>query len=133
MRLFTWDKDGQRVWHDLPCRPYLYVEPGAKQRGDKVSIFKTNLRKKEFGNEYRRREYIKDQTSHRDEQGPLRIFESISAPQQFLVDQYGPDGLSRLVKYVSNKATIFQSGYLYHYAIVMLIGFPIFLTYIILI
>jgi len=49
-----------------------------------------------------------------------------------IIDQYGPDGLSRLVKYVSNKAIIFQSGYLYHYAFVMLIGFSIFLTYIIL-
>ena len=88
MRLYTWDSSGKRVWHDLPYNPYLYVEPGAKQRGDKISIYKTHLRKKEFGNEYRRREWINEQTSHRDEDGPLRIFESISAPQQFLVDQY---------------------------------------------
>tara|TARA_B100001123_G_scaffold227826_1_gene256348 strand:+ start:4371 stop:6278 length:1908 start_codon:yes stop_codon:yes gene_type:complete len=48
------------------------------------------------------------------------------------IDRYGPDGLSRLIKIVSDKAVNFQSGYLYHYAFVMLIGFSIFLTYLIL-
>jgi len=48
------------------------------------------------------------------------------------IDRYGPDGLSRLVKIISDKAVNFQSGYLYHYAFVMLIGFSILLTYLIL-
>ena len=48
------------------------------------------------------------------------------------IDKYGPDGLSKLVKTISNKAVNFQSGYLYHYAFVMLIGFSILLTYFIL-
>ena len=48
------------------------------------------------------------------------------------IDRYGPDGLSRLVKIISNKAVNFQSGYLYHYAFVMLLGFSILLTYLIL-
>ena len=48
------------------------------------------------------------------------------------IDRYGPDGLSRLVKIISDKAVNFQSGYLYHYAFVMLIGFSIILTYLIL-
>ncbi len=48
------------------------------------------------------------------------------------IDRYGPDGLSRLVKIISNKSVHFQSGYLYHYAFVMLIGFSILLTYLIL-
>jgi NADH-quinone oxidoreductase subunit L len=48
------------------------------------------------------------------------------------IDRYGPDGLSRLVKIISDKAINFQSGYLYHYAFVMLIGFSILLTYLIL-
>ena len=48
------------------------------------------------------------------------------------IDRYGPDGLSRLVKTLSDKAVNFQSGYLYHYAFVMLIGFSILLTYLIL-
>ncbi len=46
-----------------------------------------------------------------------------------LIDKYGPDGISRLVKIISDKAVNFQSGYLYHYAFIMLIGFSILLTY----
>ena len=49
-----------------------------------------------------------------------------------IIDRYGPDGLSRLVKLISDKAVNFQSGYLYHYAFVMLVGFSILLTYLIL-
>ena len=48
------------------------------------------------------------------------------------IDRYGPDGLSKIVKIISDKAVNFQSGYLYHYAFVMLIGFSILLTYLIL-
>jgi len=48
------------------------------------------------------------------------------------IDRYGPDGLSKLIKIISNKAVNFQSGYLYHYAFVMLIGFSVLLTYLIL-
>ena len=48
------------------------------------------------------------------------------------IDRYGPEGLSRLVKIISDKAVNFQSGYLYHYAFVMLVGFSILLTYLIL-
>jgi len=49
-----------------------------------------------------------------------------------IIDRYGPNGLSRLIKIISEKAVNFQSGYLYHYAFVMLIGFSIILTYLIL-
>jgi len=48
-----------------------------------------------------------------------------------IIDYYGPDGLSRLVKFISDRSVNFQSGYLYHYAFVMLIGFSILLTYLI--
>ena len=48
------------------------------------------------------------------------------------IDYYGPDGLSKLVKFISSKTVNFQSGYLYHYAFVMLIGFSLLLTYYIL-
>ena len=47
------------------------------------------------------------------------------------IDRYGPDGLSRLIKIISDKAINLQSGYLYHYAFVMLVGFSILLTYLI--
>jgi len=49
-----------------------------------------------------------------------------------IINRYGPDGISKLIKFFSNKAVIFQSGYIYHYAFVMLIGVSILLTYIIL-
>ncbi len=48
------------------------------------------------------------------------------------IDKYGPDGISRIVKILSNKVVNFQSGYLYHYAFVMLVGLSILLTYLIL-
>ncbi len=45
-----------------------------------------------------------------------------------LIDKFGPDGISQLIKYFSLKAVKFQSGYIYQYAFVMLIGFSILLT-----
>ena len=48
------------------------------------------------------------------------------------IDRYGPDGLAKLIQMISSKAVNFQSGYLYHYAFVMLIGFSLLLTFLIL-
>jgi len=48
------------------------------------------------------------------------------------IDRYGPNGISKLVKIISDKAVNFQSGHLYNYAFVMLIGFSVLLTYLIL-
>ena len=48
------------------------------------------------------------------------------------IDRYGPDGLSKFIKNISDKAVNFQSGHLYHYAFVMLVGLSILLTYLIL-
>jgi len=50
-----------------------------------------------------------------------------------LIDKYGPDGISKLIKTISLKAVKFQSGYLYHYAFIMLLGFTAILTYLIII
>jgi len=49
-----------------------------------------------------------------------------------IIDRYGPNGLSKLVKILSNKSINFQSGYLHHYAFAMLVGFSLLLTYFIL-
>ena len=46
-----------------------------------------------------------------------------------IIDGFGPDGLALSVKSVSDKAVQFQSGFLYHYAFVILIGLSILLTY----
>ena len=48
-----------------------------------------------------------------------------------LIDGFGPDGISTLIKKFSLKANKFQSGYIYQYAFVMLLGFSALLTYLI--
>ena len=44
------------------------------------------------------------------------------------IDRFGPDGISLLIKKFSQKAVKFQSGYIYQYAFIMLVGFSVFLT-----
>ncbi len=51
---------------------------------------------------------------------------------QNTIDRFGPDGISKVIKYISNKAVQFQSGYIYDYAFVMLIGLSALITYLIL-
>ena len=46
-----------------------------------------------------------------------------------LIDTYGPNGVSRLVNLLSKGLSLFQSGYLYHYAFAMLGGLVIILTW----
>jgi len=48
-----------------------------------------------------------------------------------IIDGFGPDGLSSIIKKLSLKANKFQSGFIYQYAFVMLIGFSALLTYLI--
>ena len=48
------------------------------------------------------------------------------------IDKFGPNGVSKLIKLISNKAVQFQSGYIYDYAFVMLIGLSALITYLIL-
>jgi len=45
------------------------------------------------------------------------------------IDAYGPNGVSRLINLFSRSLSLFQSGYLYHYAFVMLGGLVIILTW----
>ena len=47
------------------------------------------------------------------------------------IDKFGPDGISSLIKKLSDKAVKFQSGYIYQYAFIILLGFSALLTYII--
>ncbi len=48
-----------------------------------------------------------------------------------IIDGFGPDGISNIIKKFSVKANKFQSGYIYQYAFVMLIGFSALLTFLI--
>ena len=49
-----------------------------------------------------------------------------------VIDKFGPDGISKLVKIISNKTGRLQTGFIYDYAFVMLLGLSILLTYLIL-
>ncbi len=48
-----------------------------------------------------------------------------------IIDGFGPDGISKIIKKCSLKANKFQSGYIYQYAFVMLLGFSALLTFLI--
>ncbi len=48
-----------------------------------------------------------------------------------IIDGFGPDGISALIKKFSIKAKKFQSGFIYQYAFVMLLGFTALLTFLI--
>ncbi len=48
-----------------------------------------------------------------------------------IIDGFGPDGISSFIKKCSLKANKFQSGYIYQYAFVMLLGFSALLTFLI--
>ena len=48
-----------------------------------------------------------------------------------IIDGFGPDGISNLIKKFSQKANKFQSGFIYQYAFVMLLGFSALLTFLI--
>jgi len=50
---------------------------------------------------------------------------------QNIIDRYGPDGFSKVINFFSNKAVKFQSGFIYDYAFVMLLGLSFLLTYLI--
>jgi NADH-quinone oxidoreductase subunit L len=62
---------------------------------------------------------------------PLKLIGSFlwKKGDQNTIDRYGPDGFSKIIKYISNKAVKLQSGYIYDYAFVMLLGLSLLLTY----
>ena len=49
-----------------------------------------------------------------------------------IIDRFGPDGIASLIKNLSIKASKFQSGFVYQYAFIMLLGFSALLTFLIL-
>ena len=48
-----------------------------------------------------------------------------------IIDGFGPDGISTFIKKCSIKANKFQSGFIYQYAFIMLLGFSALLTFLI--
>ena len=49
-----------------------------------------------------------------------------------IIDRFGPDGVSKLVKTISTKARSNSNRIIYDYAFVMLLGLSVLLTYLIL-
>jgi NADH-quinone oxidoreductase subunit L len=49
------------------------------------------------------------------------------------IDAYGPDGVAKVIKNLSDRASSVQSGYLYHYATVILIGLILIVSFLIII
>jgi NADH-quinone oxidoreductase subunit L len=49
-----------------------------------------------------------------------------------IIDKFGPDGLSYIIKSLSLRASKFQSGFIYQYAFMILIGLSALLTFLIL-
>ena len=64
---------------------------------------------------------------------PIKLIGSIlwKKGDQNTIDRYGPDGFSKAIKFFSNKAVKFQSGFIYDYAFIMLLGLSLLLTYLI--
>ena len=49
------------------------------------------------------------------------------------IDAYGPDGVAKVIKNLSDRASSVQSGYLYHHATVILIGVILIVSFLIII
>ena len=48
---------------------------------------------------------------------------------QQVIDDYGPNGVARLSRRVAGQFSSWQTGFIYHYAFVMLIGLTVFLAW----
>lgn len=81
MRLFTWDKNGDRIHKDISYFPYFYVRTSNPKKRSAVSIFNDPLKKIVCNNAFERKEKIKDLCDN-------EIFENINPVQQFIIDQY---------------------------------------------
>lgn len=77
--LRTWTSDGDRIDTEIPFRPFLFLEK--ENANDAVSIFKTNLVKKQFKNSIERRRFV-ESTANK------RIFHNLGPEQQFLIEMY---------------------------------------------
>ena len=109
----------------IPLSYYLYIKDGSILSGLKKSngpLYNFLLNKWYFDELY---EYLLVK--------PLKFvgFFLWKKGDQNTIDRYGPDGFSKVIKFFSNKAVKFQSGFIYDYAFIMLLGLSFLLTYLI--
>lgn len=76
--LWTWDSEGNRIKEELDFKPYLLTED---KNGEERSIYGTPLKKRSFGNNYDRNNFVKETNTR-------RIFENLPPYQQFLIDNF---------------------------------------------
>ena len=48
---------------------------------------------------------------------------------QAIIDRFGPDGIAQTTLFTTNWVVRFQSGFLYQYALVMMIGVALIISY----
>jgi DNA polymerase elongation subunit (family B) len=75
--LYTWDNNAQRIEQRIPFKPFLYIED--KNGQDGISIYNTRLRKIEFEESFKRKEFVT---------ATPRTFYNLQAEQQFLIQKY---------------------------------------------
>tara|TARA_B100000989_G_scaffold141131_1_gene105022 strand:- start:290 stop:730 length:441 start_codon:yes stop_codon:yes gene_type:complete len=106
----------------IPISYYLFVK-NTKIVDEIVSTNKpvyTFLQKKWYFDEFYDQIFVKPSKKF-----GLFLWKKIDG---LVIDRFGPDGISNLIKNFSLKAVKFQSGYIYQYAFIMLLGFSILLT-----
>jgi NADH-quinone oxidoreductase subunit L len=107
----------------IPLSYYLYIKnteilSGAKKLNEPLYKFLLN---KWYFDELYEAIFVK----------PLKLIGSFlwKKGDQNTIDRYGPDGFAKIIKYLSNRAVKLQSGYIYDYAFVMLLGLSFLLTF----
>ena len=107
----------------IPLSYYLYIKntdilSGARQLNEPLYNFLLN---KWYFDEFYKAIFVK----------PIKLIGYFLWKKfdQNTIDRYGPDGFSKIIIYLSKKAVKFQSGYIYDYAFVMLLGLSFLLTY----
>jgi DNA polymerase elongation subunit (family B) len=79
IHIWTWDEYGNRIELDQTVEPYFFIE--SNEGTDGLSIFKSNLKKIKFENNYDRRNYL--------ESSPIKkIYHNLPVEQQYLLDTY---------------------------------------------
>jgi DNA polymerase elongation subunit (family B) len=79
VKLFTWDKNGQRIVTDCSYNPYIWIE--SKKPTNQKSLFNTDVMRRDFSTQWDRNKYIRDS-------GRTRVFENINCEHQFLIDMF---------------------------------------------
>tara|TARA_Y100000590_G_scaffold222130_1_gene251445 strand:- start:785 stop:2695 length:1911 start_codon:yes stop_codon:yes gene_type:complete len=107
----------------IPIAFYLYIKnkrilDNMKSKNEKIYLFLLN---KWYFDEIYEKIFVKPTKK-------LGAFLWKSGDEK-TIDRYGPDGISKIIKLISNKAVKLQSGYIFDYAFVMLLGFSLLLTF----